>query len=290
LCQSAGGTSNVVVSILSNPFEHLQKPPGAGFFVHVRTETDLEQAERKRRDDYINWVKKRYLSWDLDRVVETLKKSIVQQAVIETSAGRVERDPVCVITRPLYDEATCVAYAHTDEVINVLRERVAVIDLGLEHANRRNVETVLQDLRPIYYKHCGHGTEDALLGQDDERMLDDSNVHFLAGCTVSTIACHSSRLAKLAVERGCIAFFGYRTTFEVLTDISVARLRFQILSGIERPLKAEDLWSTEKFVSEAIKSALIHDRDNCFLLGDPEARVMSLGKLDRERYHAVATS
>jgi hypothetical protein len=271
---------------LSDPFEHLECPPAAECLVPVRVESDLDRVEKKLRDEYSAWVKRRYLRWDLDRVVAALKESIVQQAVVQTSRGPLERDPVCLFSRPIYDEATCVAYAYADRMINLGRENVAVIDLGLEHANRKDLETALQALRPIFYNHCGHGMTEALLGQDGEKILDASNVHLLNGCMVHTTACHSNSLARLAIEQGCVGWSGYRE-FKAFTDIAVARLRFRILSGIERPIKAEDLYSADRFVSEAMKSALIHDRDDLFLLGDPEARVVTFGKIDRQRYYSI---
>jgi len=275
-----------VVNILSDPFEHLEWPPAARYIVPVHVENDLERVEKKLRDKYSSWVKRRYQHWDLDRVVGALKESIVQQAIVQTSRGPLERDPVCLVSRPIYDEATCVAYAYADRMINLWREKVAVIDLGLEHANRKNFENVFQVLRPIFYNHCGHGREDALLGQNGEKILDAGNIHVLNGCMVHTTACHSNSLAMLAIEHGCVGWSGYQE-FKAFTDIAVARLRFRILSGIERPLKAEDLDSAEEFVSEALKSALIHDRDSMFAVGDMEARIASFGSINKQKYYEL---
>lgn len=277
-----------VANILSDPFEHLKCPPAARYIVPVHVEKVLERVGKELRDEYSSWVKRRYRRWDLDRVVGALKESIVQQAIVQTSRGPLERDPVCLFSRPIYDEATCVAYAYADQMINLWREKVAVIDLGLEHANRRDLETVLEALRPLFYNHCGHGMEDALLGQNGEKILDAGNIHVLNGCMVHTTACHSNSLAEVAIEHGCVGWSGYQE-FKAFTDIAVARLRFRILSGVERPLKAEDLNSAEEFVSEALKSALIHDRDDCFLLGDPEARIAAFGRIDRQRYRSICS-
>jgi hypothetical protein len=273
------------VSFLSDPFAHLEQVSIPGRVIQARSETDFECAEKGLRHEYVDRIKSRYLGWDLDRVVDGLNKAIMQEAVIQTSAGPIQRDPVAVVSRPIYDEATCVAYAFTDEIINVLREKVAVVDLGLEHATRKNMETVFQRLRPLWYEHCGHGTWETLLGQGDEKIVDANNVRMLRGCMVSTMACHSGSLAQLAVEHGCIVFRGYRSTFRFFTDMGLARIRFGRLSEIKRPLKPEDLQSTEKFVSEAVKSALVHDGDSIVFCGDDEARIASFGQIDKQKYY-----
>jgi len=278
-------SQGLVVSFLSDPFAHLAQVSTPARIIHARGEKDFERAERELRQDYVEGVKSRYLGWDLDRALGGLKRAIVNEAVIETSGGPIQRDPVAVVTRPIYDEATCVAYAFTDEIINAMREKVAVVDLALEHATRRNLETVFQHLRLLWYGHCGHGTWETLLGQGDEKIVDANNVHMLRGCMVSTMACRSGSLAQLAIGHGCIAFRGYAPTFRFFTDIGVARIRFARLSEIKRPLEAEDLRSAEKFVSEAVKSALVHDRDSAVFCGDAEARITSFGQIDKQKYY-----
>jgi len=282
---SLNSSQGLVVSFLSDPFAHLEQVSIPARVIQARSEKDFECVERELRQDYVDRVRSRYLRWDLDRAVDGLNRAIVQEAVIETSAGPIRRDPVAVVTRPIYDEATCVAYAFTDEIINVMREKVAVVDLGIEHATKKNLETVFQRLRPLWYEHCGHGTWETLLGQGDEKIVDANNVHMLRGCMVSTVACRSGSLAQLAIEHGCIAFKGYESTFRFSTDISLARIRFARLSEIKRPLKAEDLRSAEKFVSEAVKSALVHDRGSVIFCGEDEARIASFGQIDKQKYY-----
>jgi len=241
------------------------------------------QAEKEIRDNYLIQIKKRYLQWDLDIVINALKRSFVNKAVIKTSSGNVKRDPLCVFTRPIYDEATFVAYVHTDEIVNLWREKVAVIDLAIERANRENLEKVFQELSPLFYHHCGHGTEEALLGKDHEKIIDSDNINFLKGCLVNTLACNSEKLGKLSIEKGCIGFFAQRRDFKVLTDISIAKLLFDMFK--EKPPSREDVSLADNFVRETLRSAIKHDKNNSILLGDLEAKIHSFGDIDKEKYY-----
>jgi hypothetical protein len=272
---------------LTDPFEQLNYDPSAiGSTVPVRTEDDLDRAERESRERYVNKIKTRYVDADVRRVVDSLKESVLQEAVIETSKGPVRRDPVCVYTRPIDDEVTCLAYAHTDEIINLYRKKVAVIDVGYNLATRKNVEIVFSALRPLCYTHCGHGTEEALLGQGYERIIDSANVDILQGCVVSTVACHSHNFARLAIDHGCVAFHGYKAQFKVLSDHTAAKLAFRILKDKET-LTPSDFSSANGYVAEAMKAALIHDRDSMFLVGDTKARIASFGNINKQKYYEL---
>jgi hypothetical protein len=272
---------------LSDPFEQLRFDSSAvRSLIPIRREEDLDRLERERRERYVNKIKTRYLNTDISKVVDSLKKSVLKEAVIETSKGPVKRDPVCVYTRPMDDEITCLAYAHTDEVINEFRRKVAVIDLGYTLATRMNLETVFGVLRPVLYCHCGHGTNEALLGQDYEKIVDSTNVHILRGCFASTMACHSYDIAKLAIDRGCIGFHGYKGPFKVMSDYTVARLKLRILRS-KKKLTPNDFLSAESYATETVKQALIHDRDNTFAIGDMEARIASLGDISKEEYYKL---
>ena len=272
------------VNSLSNPFEQLSyNSSTVRSLVPARIEDDLDRAERERRERYVNKIKARYLNTDVGLVVDSLKESVMEEAVIETSEGLVRRDPVCVYTRPIDDEVTCLAYAHTDETVNLWRKKVTVIDLGYDLATRKNVEIVFSALRPVFFGHCGHGVEEALLGQRYERIIDSANVHILRGCPVSTVACQSHNIAKLAIDHGCVAFHGYRGSFKVMSDYTVAKLTLRILKD-KRSLTPNDFSSARAYVAEAVKSALIHDRDSTFVVGDKEVRIASFGNIDKQKY------
>jgi hypothetical protein len=188
-----------------------------------------------------------------------------------------------VYTRPIDDEVTCLAYAHTDEIINLLRKKVAVVDLGYDLATRKNVEIIFSALRPLFYAHCGHGKDEALLGQGYERIIDSANVHILQGCLISTMACDSHNIAKLAIDHGCVAFVGYKASFKVISDHAAAKLTLRILKD-KRALTPGDFSSARAYVAEAVKAALIHDRDSMFAVGDMEARIASFGNVDKHKY------
>ena len=275
------------VLALSDPFEHLKLDRSTSkLLIPIRKEGDFDDLERKLRESYVDRIKARYINVDVSRVVEALRQSVIQKAIVETSKGPLERDPVCVFTRPICDEITCRAYAHTDEMINLWREKGAAVDLGLELATRGNLETVFRILKPLLYEHCGHGISEAFLGQNGERILDSANVHILEGCMVSAMACHSENIARLAIDHGCIGFHGFKKEFKVWTDISAGRLMFRILPR-GRQLTPNDFQSAQNFVSLAMKSALIHDLDNTFILGDLGSRIASFGSIDRRKYYEI---
>jgi len=109
---------------LSDPFQRLrlrdQLRPRA--FALAQGETGFDEAERKSRETYVNRMRASFVRSDLPGAVHALKQSILEQAMIEASRGLIERDPTCVVTRPIDDEIICSAYFHTDEIINIMRE------------------------------------------------------------------------------------------------------------------------------------------------------------------------
>jgi len=129
-------------------------------------------------------------------------------------------------------------------------------------------------------------TDCVLLGQDYERIVDSTNVHILRGCFASTTACHSYGIAKLAIDHGCIGFHGYKGPFKVMSDYTVARLKLRILQS-KKELTPSDFMSAESYATEAVKQALIHDRDNTFAIGDMEARIASHGDISKEEYYKL---
>jgi len=107
------------VRTLSDPFGQLRLDSSTvRLLIPIRTEEDLDRLERERRDRYVNRIRARYLNIAISKVLDSLKKPALREAVIETSKGPIRRDLVCVYTRPIDDEITCLAYARTNEIIN----------------------------------------------------------------------------------------------------------------------------------------------------------------------------
>ena len=170
--------------------------------IRIRSETDIWNFARKAMSNYARNLSEKRLSFDLDSEIRKLKKRQARQKVI-------------VYTRPLYDFATWYTYDWSKEAVDhSVQMGLAVVDLSVELATRKNIETVLTELDPIFYSHSGHGNEVTIFGNHNEPMIDKQNCHILKDCSASILACKTaSQLGPAAIEAGCRSYMGYNDNF-----------------------------------------------------------------------------
>jgi len=88
-----------------------------------------------------------------------------------------------------------------------------VTDLAMNNANRANVESTINSVKPDFIIHYDHGSNYTLYGQDSNAsvaVLDATNVSLFDGRAASTVSCESALgLGPLAVGENAKAYLGY---------------------------------------------------------------------------------
>lgn len=121
-----------------------------------------------------------------------------------------------LVTRPEYELPTRFVSAWAQEVIDVAKSKsVDVIELPPSRSNRATLESYLLKQKPRLVMFNGHGSEDAIYGQDDEALITaGQNEYLLKSKIVYAVACDSGKtLAIAAVQSGASAYIGYERVF-----------------------------------------------------------------------------
>ena len=98
-------------------------------------------------------------------------------------------------------------------------------ELGEKHVSCLREEAVmdifedyLEEYDPELISFYGHGSQDALIGNDESPLLDSGNVSLLRGREMYTLSCWSARkLGADAYRKGCKAYWGYTEPFSFVT-------------------------------------------------------------------------
>jgi len=101
----------------------------------------------------------------------------------------------------------------------VLKTKHRVISLCGKYATKSAFEYSLENNPSIeaiiYY---GYGNSNALIGFDDDALVNKDNIDLLSGKLVYTIGCYSvNNLGEMAVENGVKSYFGYSGPFYIST-------------------------------------------------------------------------
>lgn len=120
-----------------------------------------------------------------------------------------------VFIRPRYDEVTTIVFNWAEEVIDYAKGLgYEVVDLKGTKATRSDLGRILKLFNPRLIIHYGHGREDALLGQNDEPLIDLENVELLAGRITYTISCDTAKkLGKEVAKYKKSSFVGFEDKF-----------------------------------------------------------------------------
>ena len=100
-------------------------------------------------------------------------------------------------------------------------DKVHIIDIQNENANRKIVEEILRENPKIPVLFYGHGLENgySLLGHYGENILDRDNNSLLKERSVLAIACYSLiHFAKDCINKGVSGYIGYKDRFFVPPD------------------------------------------------------------------------
>ena len=116
-------------------------------------------------------------------------------------------------------------FGWANEIIEVLMNTDHhLIELAGEYATKAEFESAL-DKNPgieavIYY---GYGEHEALMGSDNEAIIDENNIHLLSGKIAYTVCCRAGTgLADMAISSGAQAFFGYRDALYIAPHVDIS--------------------------------------------------------------------
>ena len=121
-----------------------------------------------------------------------------------------------LITRPEHDEATYYLSNWSESSIKLAELKgINVIDLHLNKANSKEVESRLIKLSPGFVVFNGHGDENTIFGHKDEPLITlGKNEKLLASKIVYSISCSSAKnLGPESVKAGAINYTGYDKDF-----------------------------------------------------------------------------
>ncbi|MBA7521942.1 hypothetical protein ES705_14054 [subsurface metagenome] len=124
-----------------------------------------------------------------------------------------------ILCRPKFDEPTQHSFAFAGEILQWCRQAgIDILELAEDDAVRLAVENSLQTFNPDIFIFYDHGSEDALIGQDEKAVIDLKNCDRLAGKEVFTLACFSAKDLGPAVWRQGGTYWGYVDAFSFTTD------------------------------------------------------------------------
>lgn len=123
-----------------------------------------------------------------------------------------------ILVRPTFDDATQHTFAFAEEILEWCRQAgVDVVELAEGEAVKSRVEEELRKGADLFIFY-DHGSEDALIGQDKQPVIDLSNCHWLAGKDVYTLACLSAKELGVEVWRQKGRYWGYTEVVGFTTD------------------------------------------------------------------------
>jgi len=100
-----------------------------------------------------------------------------------------------------------------------ISDKIEVLDFYDREAVKSYVLPALKDKRPQWFVHYDHGGEYVLWGDDEEPIIDLSNLDQLAGMHVYCMNCSSGKgLGAHAVGKGVLEYLGYNDVVSFTTD------------------------------------------------------------------------
>ncbi|GAI46090.1 unnamed protein product, partial [marine sediment metagenome] len=205
--------------------------------------------------------------------------------------------------RPNVCTSCDVGYAALEYTLQeAIRKGYDITDLGSALATREDLERVIAEKAPLFLNGFGHGNVDVFTGQNTIPVITKGvNEGILTGMITYLLSCLTGvTLGPAIIAAGGWSYIGYTISwtwmdengagdpfqdryaegfFDGSNTIPNAVLNgFTALesrqAGYNKYTEWIDYWATsdDPYASSCIQW-LVHDRDNCILLGDPEARI-----------------
>jgi hypothetical protein len=123
---------------------------------------------------------------------------------------------VLSLTRPNHDEGTTYLFHWSKPVIKLaLKKKNKIVDIAGKKANKANFIGRLTKIKPDFVFFNGHGSQTAILGQNNEPLLSTRDKLELSNkLIIYSRSCNcASRLGPHCLRRGAKAFIGYTQPF-----------------------------------------------------------------------------
>lgn len=130
-------------------------------------------------------------------------------------------DSKVLITRPHYDDTTSYLSEWSKKIIKVASEKgLDLIDLHRDRANKKELESVIEDVQPKFIIFNGHGSDREIAGQDNETLIrTGENEHLLKSKIIYARACESVKtLGHSCVNLDTLAYVGYEESFVFIVN------------------------------------------------------------------------
>ncbi len=124
--------------------------------------------------------------------------------------------PSLLITRPEHDEATYYLSKWSEPSIKLAESKgIKIMDLHLDKANNKEIESRLLKQSPKFVVFNGHGNENKVFGHKDEPLIVlGKNENLLSGKIIYSISCSSAKkLGPKSIESGAINYTGFEDDF-----------------------------------------------------------------------------
>lgn len=120
---------------------------------------------------------------------------------------------------PRFDEVTEISLAWCQDVVDKLSDHLRASRCFDEKAVKYTVLKMLVATEAEWFIHYDHGSEYVMWGDDEEPIIDLSNLGELAGRHVYCMNCSSGKgLGAHAVEKGVLEYWGYVDVVSFTTD------------------------------------------------------------------------
>jgi len=124
-----------------------------------------------------------------------------------------------VAAAPKFDEVTEISLGWCGRAMDEIADKIDVLGFYDREAVRVPVLQALKDKMPQWFVHYDHGSEYVLWGDDEEPIIDLSNLDQLAGMHVYCMNCLSGKgLGARAVGKGILEYWGYVDSVAFTTD------------------------------------------------------------------------
>lgn len=119
-----------------------------------------------------------------------------------------------LITRPEHDTATFYLSKWTEPLIKECKNKgLNYYDLKGKKANQKTFDSFAISKKPEFFILNGHGTENAVYGQNNEPLLSAENIGVIGKNIVYSVACEAARKLGSIIEKTNGIYIGYSQKF-----------------------------------------------------------------------------
>lgn len=130
---------------------------------------------------------------------------------------------IFLITRPDYDPATRYLSLWSNKIIEIANKKgIPVLDLRKNKANKKELESRINKMKPSLIMFNGHGSSSCISGYDNEVLVEtNSNEEILKDRIIYAVSCQSAEeLGPKSIQAGTLTYIGYNGDFIFCHDIN----------------------------------------------------------------------